>query len=291
VIGIHLREVFAIAAIAAIAAAAGAAQAQPSVAHVLEPATVNVDTLRQTPGPAWLRGASRHFIVYREQPVSAISLEATIDSLESAWVAATTLLDQRVRETPRAYVFVTSSRTRFAGVVAPQVKGLTMRLRSGDDLIVLVENDSVRAYSRHEVMHLVASRGWGRASRLWLAEGLATFADGRCQTSTTLAVGRDLLAARPMLRIQDIDENFLTMSLTERGTAYVFAGTLVDYLWSSRGRDGVRRLWMGRDSLIDVGVLAGLAGEETAAWRAYVARKAGVTPGLAPSAVQRAGCG
>jgi hypothetical protein len=267
-------------------------RAQTTPARTRQPANAELDWFRRTAGPSWRRGESRHFIVYREQPVTAMSLTATIDSLEAAWVAAASLLGQRFAEMPPATVFITASRTRFAPFVHPDWKGLTTRLPSGDDVIVFVQNDSVRLYTRHEVMHFVSLRTWGwPGPRPWLIEGLATFADGKCQSSTILAVGRDLLKARPVFGIQDVVENFMEMAKTERATAYVLAGSLVDYLWSSRGRDAFHRLWTGRDSLTDVGLLPGMSGEATAAWRAHVVRKAGTTSGLTPSAFARTGCG
>jgi len=276
---------------ATVVALASPLRAQATSARALQPATIDLDALRQTTGPSWHRGESRHFIVYHEEPVTVTSVTATIDSLEAAWVAAASLLGQPFAEMPRANVFITASRTRFAGFVSPDAKGLTTRL-GNDDVIVLVQNDSVRLYARHEVMHFVSLRLWGRPGpRAWLVEGLATFADGQCQSSTVMAVGRDLLKARPLLRTQDIVENFVQMARTERAAAYVLAGSLVDYLWSSRGRDGFHQLWTGRDSLADIGLLPGMAGELTSAWRTHVVRKAGTTPGLTPSAILRAGCG
>jgi hypothetical protein len=142
-------------------------------------------------------------------------------------------------------------------------------------------------------MHLVSWRAWGApgASHAWLSEGLATFVDGRCHGSTIIAVGRDLLAAQPSLRADDLLTNFLALLRSDRGSAYVLAGTFTDYLWTSRGRSGVRRLWIGSDSLVDVGVLPGVGGDLTAAWRAHVAGKAGVTRGVELAAFRRAGCG
>jgi hypothetical protein len=287
---IHPRT---LAYVGAVLVPVAVAMAQSPGARELQPRTVALDTLRRTAGPKWRRASARHFVVYYEEPIAAGSLKATMDSLERAWDAAATLLGQVVPDAPRASVFVTRSRTRFAGLVSPEAKGLTTRLPSGDDVIILVRNDSVRPYIRHEVMHLVSFRAWGAPgeSRAWLAEGLATFADGKCQSTTILAKSRDLLAARPLLGVHDVVENFVPMWRTERAAAYVLAGSLVDYLWFSRGRDGVRRLWTGRDSVTDVGILPGTSGEQTAGWRKHVALAAAGAPALSKKAFQRAGCG
>lgn len=234
----------------ALAVAVTGGAAQPSPARTLRLPTIITDTLLRTPGPEWSSGQSRHFVVHIERPVAANGVARMLDSLEAAWKNAVTRLGETVREDPRAHVFVIRSRVRFAGVVSPESKGLTTRLRDGIDVVVLVQNDSVRAYTRHEVMDLVSWRAWGAPgeSRAWLSEGLATFADGHCQGVPTLAVARDLLAARPALRVSDVAAEFANMVRTERAAAYLLAGSLVDYLWTARGLGGVQRLGGTRSS-------------------------------------------
>ena len=259
----------------------------------LNPATVTIDTLLQTRGPGWTTIRSHHFVLHIERAAHDASATALLDSLEAAWDHATTLLATPELRMERAHVFVTASRTRFGGLMPPEARGLTTRLPGAGDVVVLISNDSVRAYTRHEVMHLVASHAWGPPSpgATWLAEGLSTFADGRCQQTTVIAAARDILNERPDYVAADIVKHFVELWRVQRGAAYVLAGSLVDYLWSKRGSAGVRRLWEGTDSLIDVGVLPGTRGALTAEWRAYVAGKAGAAPGIDATALQRAACG
>ncbi|HEV7992865.1 MAG TPA: hypothetical protein VGP25_13625 [Gemmatimonadaceae bacterium] len=269
------------------------ASAQLSGAPALQHAAFTLDSISRTSGPAWDTVRSRHFIVHLERPSSAASAAQMLDSLEAAWDGAVSLLRESPAGETHAHVFVTRSRTRFPALLSPESKGLMTRLVGRGEVIILVQNDSVRAYTRHEVMHLVTWRVWGAAvtGNAWLIEGLATFADGRCQGSTIRAVGRDLLSARSSIRAGDLLTNFLSMYRSDRAATYVLAGTFVDYLWASRGRNGVKRLWRGDDSLIDIGVLPGLGGDLTAGWRAHVARSAGQSAGLDPVAFRRFGCG
>ena len=279
-----------------------------------------LDSLRNTPGPVWSTGQSKHFILYVERPTSAVNIAVVpsgargalplssraqsrdlhssdvarmLDSLETAWTSALELLGARYVDETRIPVFVTRSRSRFGRLVPPEAKGLTTSLTGGGDVMILVQNDSVRAHTRHEVMHLVSRRAWGASRRYgpWLIEGLATFADARCQTSSIRAVGRDLLASRRSVVADDLLTNFVPMWRSDRAAAYVLAGTFVDYLWASRGRDGVHRLWQGIDTLSDAAMVPGLAGELTSGWRAHVARVAGSSAGLDTAAFRRLGCG
>jgi hypothetical protein len=79
-------------------------------------------------------------------------------------------------------------------------------------------------------------------------------------------------------------------------SAYVFAGSLVEFLWSARGRDGVRRVWKGTDSLTKPGGTTSFGFPDPAAdldraWRAYTERAAGTRQGVSAASLQRDGCG
>jgi hypothetical protein len=89
----------------------------------------------------------------------------------------------------------------------------------------------------------------------------------------------------------DLLTSFDSLWRSDRAAAYVLAGTLVDYLWAARGRDGVRRIWQGADTLSDAGILPGLGGPLSAGWRAHAARVAGVNAGVDTAAFRRLGCG
>jgi hypothetical protein len=216
-----------------------------------------------------------------------------LDTLERAWQHAMELLGSPNLPGIQAHVFITGSRTRFPGLMTPEARGLTTRLPFAGEIVILVKNDSVRAYVQHEVMHVAATAAWGQSApnMAWLAEGLAAFADGRCQTSTIRAVGRDLLASRQEVTAQAIMDHFTDLWRTERAASYVLAGTLVDYLWATRGRIGVRRLWQRQDSLTDASILPGAVGALSAEWRAYVRRVSGQEPGIDLASLQCCGCG
>lgn len=269
------------------------ALAQSAKTASVSPVTASIDTLLNTPGPPWITTRSSHFILHLERTAQRTSARAMIDSLETAWEHAIDLLGSPTPTAATAQVFVTASRTRFAGLVAPDARGLTTRLPQAGTIVILVRNDSVRPYIQHEVMHVASYAAWGppQPALAWLAEGLASFADGRCQNSTIRAVGRDLLAARPDITADRILHHFVDLWRTERAVSYVVAGTFVDYLWASRGSIGVRRLWQSQDDLSDVGPLPGVGGELTATWRQYVAQVAGSTAGIELASLARDGCG
>lgn len=258
----------------------------------------NVEALRTSAGPTWTRVESARFQVYSEFP--APTTRALLDSLDAAWRHNAQLLGVTALDSTPITVFVTRTASRFPQHLTPVTKGAAGRSLDGRDLIVLVYNDSVRAYTRHEVMHVLARRAWGLGPAQdgeWLREGLATFADGTCQGAPLLTVARDVLRREPALTIDGVHRDFPALHRSQRAAAYVVAGSIVAYLWATRGRAGVARLWRGADSLTVAQVTIpglGTRGSQSAedrAWRYYVESAAGASLGLAEIAFARLGCG
>lgn len=258
----------------------------------------HVDSLIQSAGPAWSRLESSHFVVYNE--ARGAKAQSLVDSLEAAWTHALALLGKPIHDQSAITVFVTTSRTRFPRLMSPVTKGLTTMTGDGRDLIVLVQNDSVRAYTRHEVMHALVKRAWGsgpRSNAAWFGEGLATFADGTCRNLPLSVIARDLLRSQPTMTVARLRAEFLQLHSTTRAAAYVFAGSLVEYLWTARGRDGVERLWRESDSLMTYPSSPALQALPNARsvvdreWRAYVEREASDRVGIPVNDLERLGCG
>jgi len=275
-------------ALAAIVLDGRAATAQFGVI----PDAVMVDALLRSAGAAWQQSRSTHFVLYRERDVRMpLSLPALLDSLEAAWAYDTALVGAHgIGQTP-VTVLVTQSPKRFPQILAPSSRGLMRRDSLGGEVIILVHNDSVRAFTRHEVMHVVEWRLWGPPGAPWVDEGIATFADGRCQSTTVLGVARDLLRAEPGLTAAGLAERYTKGAgpfLGKRLRAYVLAASFVDFIYDRGGaealrvlrRDGIRPQadFLSMDSL-------------TVPWRAYVDRAAAGKPGLASDAIDAHGCG
>ena len=289
----------AIAVMAVVIAAAMLAVPLPTAAQTASvkarAAALNIDTMRASAGVPFSRYQSRHFELYTEYPGTPAT--RMLDSLEAALSHATELLGTTVSDAITLTVFVTASRTRFPLLLTPRNKGVRARSPDGRDVIVLVVNDSVRSYARHEVMHSVGFRAWGAQHdhALWLPEGLATFADGLCQGIPISVVARDLLRRQPTLTAQELTQRFPAMVDVHLASAYVLAGSLIEFLWSTRGRDGVRRVWQGTDSLANPGGTAlgfpNPFADLDRAWRAYTERVAGTRQGVSAASLERHGCG
>jgi hypothetical protein len=282
---------FRVALLCGLAGAFAAAGAQRPPNRVVTPGTLVLDTLLLSPGPQWDRARSAHFVLYAERgDRPRYGTRALLDSLESAWTHAERLLGMQVPPAPPVPVFVTRTPARFPRLLAPHQKGLAYTAGAqGGTFILLVHNDSVRAHTRHEVMHVVSVRAWGRPAAGWVAEGVGTWADGRCQGTSALAVARDLLRGEPGLTAPVVTAQFVARAERHRASAYVLAASVIGYLYENGGTDALRRVWASGAVATPGATWTG--DTVTARWRAYVERAAAQEPGLPPASLARHGCG
>jgi hypothetical protein len=257
----------------------------------------NIDTLLASPGPRWTGAVSPHFRLYVERsPRSPVYAVAMRDTLERAWGAVIDLLHVPVADTSPITVFITASRTRFPRLLPADAKGFTISTPTIGDLVILVDNDSVRMKVRHEIMHVVVRRAWGSSSPFagWVNEGLAGYADGRCQATSMIAAGRDILHRFPELTVRDVADPSMAMFTRDRANAYVLSAALVAFVWETRGRDAIRDLWQAKDpdaALRQLGVMGDSVGDATRRWREWVAQRAGRDPQVDTAVFRRNDCG
>lgn len=253
---------------------------------------VTLEALLATRGPTLDQLKSDRFALYSELPRSQTSI--LLDSLEEALVHATGLLGALPPQSGPVPVIVTTSRTRFTPLLSPSTKGFRGVLADGGSFIILVLNDSVRPYTRHEVMHDVSFKLWGVAHEggSWMSEALATFADGKCQGVPNIVVAHDLLMERPQLTLYELTTRFWALAAADRHETYVLGSSVIEFLWQSGGREVVRRLWQTGEWPRMAAVSGSpFASDLSGRWRSYVASAAGSRRGLDSGQLRRNGCG
>ena len=253
---------------------------------------VTLGALLATRGAKLHQLRSERFTLYSELPTAQTS--SLLDSLDEALAHATELLGARISPSEPVPVIITASRTRFTPLLSPSTKGFRGLLADGSSFIILVVNDSVRPYTRHEVMHDVSFKLWGAAYEggSWMSEAIATFADGKCQAVPNIVVARDLLMEKPQLTIEELARQFWALTATDRHGTYVLGASVIEFLWQTGGREVIRRVWQ-KGEWPRASSLGGAPFESdlSARWRSYVASAAGDRPGLDPERLRRNGCG
>ena len=245
--------------------------------------------LLQTAGPGWDSASSHHFLVYAESGERPrYDIRALIDSLERAWRDGLAILESPVPDLPKITVLVTRSRHRFGPTMSPTNKGMAIAAESDGETILLVQNDSVRLYARHEVMHALSRRAWGASQHWWVMEGIAVVADGRCLGSSSMALARDLLRAKPDLTTGEFAKSFRALVREDLASAYALAGSLVNFLLARGGVPLVRQAWTLGADLVDLPATSDLARTD---WRTYVEWATVGQPSIRPDSLARFGCG
>jgi hypothetical protein len=245
--------------------------------------------LLQTAGPGWDSASSLHFLVYAERGERPrYDIRALIDSLETAWRDGLAILQSPAPDIPRITVLVTRSRHRFGPTMSPTNKGIAIAAQSDGETILLVHNDSVRLYARHEVMHTLSRHAWGASQQWWAMEGIAVVADGRCLGSSSMAVARDVLRSKPELTSGAFAKSFNVLVREDLASAYVLAGSLVSFLRARGGVPLVRQAWTLGVDLLDLPATSDLTRTD---WRTYVESATVGQPGTRPDSLARFGCG
>lgn len=154
----------------------------------------------------------------------------------------------------------------------------------------LVASDSIGPALRHEVMHLLSWRLWGTPGGVWMSEGVATAAAGGCREWTLDEIAAALYRDRQLPTISEMRRRFRTGGT--RGTIhYLSAGSLVEFIDRTWGRDKVRQLWQsgGMGAAERVLGVTPLTLEQR--WRSHVAEQAGeVSWGMIRRSVAALGC-
>ena len=136
----------------------------------------------------------------------------------------------------------------------------------------LVASDSINPALRHEVMHLLAWRLWGTPGGAWMSEGVATAAVGGCRDWTLDAIAAALYRDRQLATIAEMRRRFRNGG-TQGAIHYLSAGSLVEFIDRTWGRDKLRELWQsgGMGGAGRVLGVTPLALEQR--WRSHVAEQ------------------
>jgi hypothetical protein len=108
--------------------------------------------------------------------------------------------------------------------------------------VLFVTNDSARAPLRHELMHVLSWQRWGAPRALWISEGLAMHAVGRCGGRELHAMAAALAAEGRLVPLAELPRRF-HVDGADGAAMYVQAGSVVRHVAETRGVAGLRALW------------------------------------------------
>jgi hypothetical protein len=158
--------------------------------------------------------------------------------VEGARSAALGLLD--IDDYPTTLdVFYVESRQNMNDLVGRPVTGFAYYR---DAAIVLVLNDRWRAFERHEMTHFVTYAAWPEPAGAAATEGLATYVDGACGGYPNGMVARTILDRGELIPLAVLAADFRSQ---DDLTAYLEAGSIVEFVAQRQGTGALRSLWDG----------------------------------------------
>lgn len=223
-----------------------------------------IATATSNPAFQWDSLVTPAFTLYAQHKgYAANRLPALRGEVDNAITHAMTLLGEPAFRV-HLHVFYVSSRDDVKTLTGMSGMGIT---RAAYNAVVLVAGNTIRPAHRHEVMHAVSLRLWGHPGAApgdpreptdttlfyrggWLREGLATAADHGCVPWSVRGIAAQMIAEHARIPLDT-----LTMAFYKQDglSAYIQAGSLVEFLLDSYGHDRFKRLWRaGADSIATV---------------------------------------
>lgn len=258
------RVVVAWVAVVALAGLGGSLGAQPG-AEAAPPTAARALALR---GVRWIRRTTPSAELYVQGGSPAAALLATLPAdVEAAVAADRAWLGLGPPSGPRLRLFFVGGREAMRPLVGWTPGGYAA---VDDGTAFFVATPETRPALRHEVMHLLSWRAWGRPGGVWLSEGVATLAAGGCGGYAVDDVAAVLLRERALPALDTLRRAFDVRGRTG-ATQYLASASLVAYVDRTYGRPALRRLWTA--GLAGVrGALGVDAAEVERGWHAALAR-------------------
>jgi hypothetical protein len=109
--------------------------------------------------------------------------------------------------------------------------------------LLIVTNDSTRAYHTHELMHIISIdqfEDYAAEPGDWIQEGIAVFADDPCMTYPIHSIAAYLLYSNKLASMDSLFYQFRTLPDME---GYMQAGSVVQFFLENYGLEKFEALW------------------------------------------------
>jgi len=120
----------------------------------------------------------------------------------------------------------------------------------GELTAVMVAGPGYNPLIRHELTHAIAAVRWGELrGGVWLTEGLAALAQGKCQGHTVNSLAAGYLVRESLPSIASMLNDFRGI---RELPGYLAAASLAGFIRERYGATGLRMLWQGQspDSVV-----------------------------------------
>jgi hypothetical protein len=187
----------------------------------------------------WIAVRTPHFRFYYEANTYAAQHFAELrQGAEEARLHALEILGEK-NYAPVIDLFYLDSREKMIPALGSQPAGWS---EHQSNTVLLACNENLRAFHRHEIMHVLSMNLWKLPPLLesWLLEGLAVYADAPCAGYSLHEIAAHLQRENKLISLYSL---VLRFHKQEDLRAYMQSGSFVQFLFETYGREKFRRLW------------------------------------------------
>jgi hypothetical protein len=185
----------------------------------------------------WRRIDTPRATIYAAASVPDRSVTPFVDSVEA--VISDHLAFLGAAMVGKHRLFLVRSRDEIEPLTGSRAPGWS---ETGSGSAYFVVTDSVRIGLRHEVMHLLSWRLWGRPAAYWMSEGLASASVPACGGIPIGAVAPMFDRAGMLIPLETLRTNF-TFSGDSGAVFYLQSADLVRFIDRTYGREKLRAMW------------------------------------------------
>lgn len=187
------------------------------------------------PAVDWARDSTTHFRLLAQRGVP------TADSLGAIGLMMETLQEQLLatlheKDPLRLEVYFLKDREALASYTGYLANGYTDTQKG---IIYLVDKGGAQLPLRHELMHALSWRLWGRPSSYWLSEGLAVFAAGHCASYNLHSLAHGISKQGKIIPFSTLTDSFDFRALEHS----LQAASMAQYIYDTYGWGTLKSIW------------------------------------------------
>jgi len=197
--------------------------------------------LKKVNEPLYVYAHNGYKIYYKKDSYSWQHMDTLVKLVDESLERICQLLDMPKPDKP-FYLLMLDSRDEMEQVVGMRVKGVAS---TGHALTVLVYNENIRPYVRHELFHLLVYDYLSYPSNRLLDEGGAVFCDNQCleYENPISTINRYLYDSKQWFILNDLINDFSAKARENDLIAYLQSAFVFRYLYENYGMAKMKRLW------------------------------------------------
>jgi len=149
----------------------------------------------------------------------------------------------------KIHIFAVENRARMKTLIGRATNGKSFPVYN---TTLCVFSEQTKAGGAHELMHVISNNCWGKVpfqDRIWLNEGLACYADDKCDPrqkpwkTDMHTMAKRLRNTGRLVPLKQLTAGYTNWAALPSAISYPEAGSFIRFLYERHGRDKLKTLW------------------------------------------------